>query len=1169
MIFRRGCSQPRKSGSAHRSSDGLRLLQSRRPSRDPDAQVMAPGRTASLRSYSLLAATIALLVLSGTETLRAQPPATGEGNPAVLDSLGVAKTWAREGRRAEAEALLRRLLDRAESESGDDSKEAGDALDALVSLLWETGRGPAPETLDLALRTVAIKETRYGESHSEVAESLFNLGVIHAMSARFVAADSVFSRVLSIQEATEPPGAPILARTINALANVRKMSGDFRGALPLYERALALAEEREGPVGPQAILTRGGLATLLVHLGRYAEGRSLLEKQIALLEAEDHPNLPAALAGLALLHTQGGDYSAAAPILEKGLALAVSTEGPIGPDVLVIRGNLAQCLTKLGRYAEARHLLEEQRTALEDGGLAETEDMGTTLSLLAAIPATLGDLDEELELRRRSLAVRRTALPPGHFRIAESLYNLGGALGRAGDLDRDEALVLEAMAMFTESGQRGDYLADCESSLRRIEEERGNLGAALEHAEKAVRTAEERVGPDAPRVAEMLVPLGRTERLLGMTAEARGHLERAFSILTDWVGTDHPLVVDCGTELGQAELAGGNTDRGIARLLEMEGILLRHLRHTFRELPEHQALDFSAKTTHLGDLLLSLLDEYPETAPVEPIWETVIDSRAVVLDETASRNRRLASGGPEQEAQVAAYRHASTRLANLYVQGPGNLSAEAYRSLLDEARRDVESAERQAATMGAGLAEESGSDTVDLAAIRSALTPGDVLVAFVSYRSPAADAPRTETSRYRVFLLDPSRPAPLSLAIGPREEIDATIAAWREEVSRGTFRPDRTEEEKLRACTRAGAELRSVLWDPIAKEISGARRVFVVPDGQIHLVNLAALPLEDGTYLLESGITLHHLSTERELHRIRDEGAGAGGALVLGAPDFAAREPDKGTRGRIPTNLEPFRGPRPGCLRLDSALFSPLPQAEEEAREVAGIWELLAGEESASGGSVTLLTGPAATEAEFKSRAPGCELLHLATHAFVLDGDCGNPVPGARGIGLLHAETGTGDVPGIGAIDAIPAVTERNPLLLSGLALAGANDRDPVGPNEEDGILTALEIATLDLSSTRLAVLSACDTGTGRVLNGEGVFGLQRAFRVAGVRTLVSSLWSVEDESTRRWMSGFYEARLRSGLPTSEAVREASLQLLSQRRAAGESTHPFFWGAFVGSGDWR
>jgi CHAT domain-containing protein len=176
----------------------------------------------------------------------------------------------------------------------------------------------------------------------------------------------------------------------------------------------------------------------------------------------------------------------------------------------------------------------------------------------------------------------------------------------------------------------------------------------------------------------------------------------------------------------------------------------------------------------------------------------------------------------------------------------------------------------------------------------------------------------------------------------------------------------------------------------------------------------------------------------------------------------------------------------------------------------------------------------------------------LASHGFFLDGSC------------IEAAS---DKRGIVAQPLSPNSQRENPLRLSGFALAGANRHDAQAA--EDGILTAEEITALDLRGVEWAVLSACDTGVGEVLPREGVFGLRRAFQVAGTRTVIMSLWSVQDESTRHWMRQLYEARLRHGHATADAVQAASLALLRERRSQLQSTHPFYWGGFVAVGDWR
>ena len=205
--------------------------------------------------------------------------------------------------------------------------------------------------------------------------------------------------------------------------------------------------------------------------------------------------------------------------------------------------------------------------------------------------------------------------------------------------------------------------------------------------------------------------------------------------------------------------------------------------------------------------------------------------------------------------------------------------------------------------------------------------------------------------------------------------------------------------------------------------------------------------------------------------------------------------------------------------------------------EVRSLEKLWAAEPSKarSIGAALVLTGRQATERAFKQLAPGNRVLHVATHGFRLTRSC-------------------------------EPQRSSDPLLLSGLALAGANSR--AGGDGEDGMLTAEEIASLDLFGVEWVVLSGCDTGLGEVLAGEGVLGLRRAFVIAGADSLINSLWSVDDDTTRAWMESLYEARMR-GLSTAGSVRQASLDLLRYARSRGRSTHPFSWGAFVAVGDWR
>jgi CHAT domain-containing protein len=296
---------------------------------------------------------------------------------------------------------------------------------------------------------------------------------------------------------------------------------------------------------------------------------------------------------------------------------------------------------------------------------------------------------------------------------------------------------------------------------------------------------------------------------------------------------------------------------------------------------------------------------------------------------------------------------------------------------------------------------------------------------------------------------------------------------------------------------------------------------------------------------------VHTLSAERDLVAAPLASRHASGSnlrfLALADPDFDATgtAPAAGAPSQVV-----FRGARSECASFETLRFGPLPVSAQEVEAIRSLWP--------DSRATAVYTKGEANEANFKVNAPAAETIHLATHGFFLG--AGSAIedtgPTQRGVGGLRPSA------------AAPICADPNPLLLSGLALAGANARAGAKDDAEDGVLTAEEIAALDLSQTRWAVLSACDTGLGDVRAGEGVMGLRRAFQAAGARTLIMSLWAVEDEAARAWMTSLYTARLRDDRSTAEAVRFATRGALERSRRAGNA-HPFFWAAFVAAGDWR
>ncbi len=1052
---------------------------------------------------------------------------------------------------------------------------AAQLLVALCACLWMPATPSAGEP-------DSAQEPDATSTRPDLAESLANAyadSADHVVSimrtGRFSEAEPIARRMLRSAEELLGASSREADRLRNLVVRCLWRTGKSQApeTIALAQEATAIAEEAFGPEDLAVASHLFNLGVIRTMGGDFKSAGRFFERVLAIREPKlppDHHEVVSIIGALGNVRAYATDYAGALPMYERALSLVEDARGETDPQAFNMRGNVASTLKELGRMSEARALLRKQIDLLEGEGL-EIEDLGYAYSLLAGLYFDLGDYAESLPLRKRSLEVREAVHPEGHPRIAEALLNYGSTLWKLGRYEEAWDRMERARTIWENAyGADHPHLGSMLAGLGRVAFDMGDLDQARTLFERVVTLREAGFGAEAPNVADGHHSLAQVAAAQGRVDEARDHLLRALRIVTEGIGPDHPLTGMYAGTLARVDVQAGDLAEAARWALESERVLQRNLRLTLRALPERQALRYARGRTGGVDVLLTLLDLESRVDPAltRQAWDAVVRARAVVLDEIAARNRqRVREGNKDTRRLIRDLQEASTDLANLYVRGPGDSDAETYRGRLENARRAMEAAEL--ALIEAGEAE-SEPDVQGLEAALASLPTHSGLVAYVLHERFAPGQPATDPGilSYHAFCFTGRGGAVQSVELGPAAEIDAAIAAWKQEVTLGALRTDRPAGESLAAYRAAGEALRAALWDPISGLVEDIDQLFVVPDGQIHLVNLATLPNAGTGYLADDAIALHYLSAERELLLADAAPEGTGGALVCGAPDFdGGLTPASQAMAAEAADAEAaFRGERAECSQMDALRFAPLPECLREAREVAELWRVFPSE-------ARLLTGAQATESQVKSLTPGCRLLHVATHGFFLSGDCPSGFAGTRGIGLLVVEGGpsqgieTGAEPG--AEPLTPPAEVQNPLLLSGLALAGANRRDEAAPGQDDGILTAQEIAALDLSSVRWAVLSACETGSGEVLNGEGVFGLQRAFRLAGARTLVTSLWSVRDDDARRWMHIFYESILRKQTPTSQAVRAATRALLEERRARGESTHPFHWGAFVATGDWR
>jgi CHAT domain-containing protein len=497
------------------------------------------------------------------------------------------------------------------------------------------------------------------------------------------------------------------------------------------------------------------------------------------------------------------------------------------------------------------------------------------------------------------------------------------------------------------------------------------------------------------------------------------------------------------------------------------------------------------------------------------------------MADTIGALRRHAT--PEDQALFDQLAEARSQLSALTLKELGTRKPETYRARLKSLEDKVE--ELESALSARSPYFRAQAQPVTLTAVQSALPADSALVEFVVYKPQFPRNSKSKPPRYLAYLLAAQGRTKWT-DLGEAAPIDRAITAWRQALRD----PRRTDVKRL---ARAVDEkvMRPLL--ALAQSESGApQRLLIAPDGLLNLVPFAALVDWQGRYLVER-YSISYLTSGRDLFRSPVRRPDEQEAVIVADPDYGARGDTVAARSldvELPHRLQQSAGSN---FNLDQIYFPPLKGTAGEARALKAILP-----------HATMFTRERATEAALKQlHSPS--ILHVATHGFFLR-DQELELVGGRGMGRATVRSVAG-----------PDQLVENPLLRSGLALAGVNQRMGRADQGDDGVLTALEAAGLDLWGTKLVVLSACDTGVGEVKNGEGVFGLRRALSLAGSETQVMSLWPVSDRGARDLMIEYYKA-LEGGEGRGDGLRRVQLEILKRKGRR----HPFYWASFIQSGEW-
>ncbi|MFT5151991.1 MAG: CHAT domain-containing protein/tetratricopeptide (TPR) repeat protein [Planctomycetota bacterium] len=1042
------------------------------------------------------------------------------------------------GEHVQSLSYFERALAITEERQGPEHLDTAYSLNQLAVALRTLGNHD--RALPLFERALASKVAQLEPGHAEIGAAHFNLASVLKSMGAFTRAKPHFEAALVIHEARLGETHDLSLRNRNVLGVVCFSSGDYERARQVFERLVEIHEARYGD-HPTTASSLNTLAEVLNELGRHDEARTLLEHSLAIYEEQlgsDHQSTGQILSNLALLLANTGELEAALPLAVRGLAAFERSLGPDDPSTASSAHILATVLFDAGEFERALPLYERVLASLEAAyGIGHLKT-GLTLSNLSVIHHAMGALDEAASLARRSLEIHEAQLGPNHLNTAMSQTNLAFALVSAGQYSEARPLYDRALhSLETQLGPDHHHVASCLANIGQLH----GLLHEVEHARaaylRALTIIEGSLGPDHPNAARCHRDIGALLWRAGDYEGARTRLERANEIHSGQLGSEHPSTSSGLASLGALLLDLGEPDEAWEIFRAAQAGMRARLPALLALRTRSDGQRYLATRRRELELALSV-PRCHSTPAIEAAAASNLLAWKGQVGRAACAVRGLMRGSDAARGVAARLRERQDELARVAFETHHPIDARMER--IARLKDEIEDLELELRDM-VGL---DGLSALDVEALLARL-PEDAAFLMFFIQRIYAPAPRVDgVVGARIGLGQPHLVAwvgrrgrdVVSVDLGPA----APLRALTQDFLRGFTGQDAGAPERGLGLPAERADrneaLRAALWEPIAPALEGATLIVVSHDDFTATLPFEVVEGADGRYLVEDRAFayLHDLQVigdfATDTSRTYDSFLGVGGV------DYGA--------------------PPPGATAAWSAL-------DGTATEVRSIVELH-GELVADGARVSLEETDA-TEARVLSELPNASLVHVATHGFFQRDDA-QPAPdqpraSRRGRALVLERSESR------AAGPAADVSVYLPEVRSGLVLAGANHE--LEGAEGDGYLTAADLEWIDLSGAELITLSACETGLGRPESGEGMTGFRSTLLRTGVRTVVTSLWTIPDDSTQRLMTRFYEHLLRDGMGPLEALRSAQLWMLATNRRVHGEGRPYTWGAFVLSGDWR
>ena len=960
------------------------------------------------------------------------------------------------------------------------------------------------------------------------------------------------------------------ARAISYRGGVFMAEGKYDESVKFLLEAKILQEKLLGQIHPDYAFTLYLLGNNHYYKSNFSEAISALSESLSIRETtlgKAHKDYGESLYFLGFVLKKIGDIEKAEPIILEYKAFVENKYGKEHAEYAKSLIELSSLQTKKAAYDKAQNNLLEALSVQEKATGKSNAVYALILNYLGNLYLQIGEYGKSEEVLLEAASIQKAIMAnPIHYAI--TLNNLGQIYTKLENYDKAEPFFLEAIELYENKiGTKSPNYEISLKSLAVLYVLKGSYDKAEKSFQKSLSIKEKTTGKDNPEYAMNLANLAGLYMVMSNYPKAEQTLLESKSILEKLAFQEHMYYAVSLSNLGNLYMKTGQYKLAESLLLMAKPIvekttgkenglyieILNYLadvhwsqknntavRPFLLEVIEgeknqriksaqyfsEQELAAAGKKSSLSlSRAFSFAQAQNEISPA--CYDNILFQKGFLLN-TVSQVAKLAGSNPASAEQYQLLQSYRRRLATEYSQPTAERDSARIAGLEEKAN----TLEKQLAREVAGYSEAIRQ--VKWPEVQAALQPGEVAIEFVDYQY--FDPKPTDSIMYAALLIRPGDAQPQFIPLFEKKEL---LPLLRGATGGSNF----LKINALYAAKPFPDGQKSpyeLIWKPLEQALKSISTVYCSPSGLLHYLNLAAIPTPAGKpfgdtrHLVLLGSTRTLVIPNPGGPSARNDAYLAGGIRYESdrtALSIASR--DAGTRSAEITGGPVFH-PDSSATRAGDLNY--LPATATEVREIGQMLRF-------ANFSAKVDTGFFANEEAFRSLGigqPSPRILHLATHGYFF------PDPKGKKTKDFGQEP-------------IFKMSEH-PMIRSGLLMAGAKQAWLTGKHpegQEDGILTAYEISQMNLSNTELVVLSACETGLGQVSGNEGVYGLQRAFKIAGAKYLIMSLWKVDDRSTAAFMAKFYQQWLQEKQSIPEAFRAAQQAMRTQ------SPNAYDWAGFV------